>query len=352
MSGVKLVGFGAMNLDTLYQVQDVVVDDETSIEEFASFPGGSAANTIYGLARLGVPTGFIGAVGDDEAGAALLRDFEATGVDIGQIKVKENAATGAVLGFTDHHGRRALYVTPGANSRLTKDDIDLDYVRQTTLVHLSSFVDEQQFELQKWVVVSASPPVKVSFAPGAMYCRRGLSALRPVLAKTDVLFVNEDEIRHLTDADFRTGAHRLLEEGCRIVVVTLGKGMEPPRTSGKPPAPAYGSFPEEARLDENSTNPRADDAPEPAKVAAYLADANQEHLIESTEADVKDSTGAGDAFAAGVIYGLLNEKGLRDSGLLGEIMARFCISEVGARTGLPSLTALARSYEELSGRPM
>ncbi len=65
-----------------------------------------------------------------------------------------------------------------------------------------------------------------------------------------------------------------------------------------------------------------------------------------------DTTGAGDAFAAGVLYGLLNEKGLRECGLLGTIMAQFCIREIGARAGLPSLGELAQRYQERVGRPM
>ena len=57
-----------MNIDRLYRVQRVLLDGEAPIEEQALSPGGSAANTIYGLAKLGVKTGFIGAIGDDDQG--------------------------------------------------------------------------------------------------------------------------------------------------------------------------------------------------------------------------------------------------------------------------------------------
>ena len=63
MSNSEVVGLGALNTDNIYRVERILEDGETVVKESASFPGGSAANTIYGLARLGVSTGFIGAAG-------------------------------------------------------------------------------------------------------------------------------------------------------------------------------------------------------------------------------------------------------------------------------------------------
>lgn len=352
MSSLEIIGFGAMNLDTLYRVQNVVVDDETIVEEYQSFPGGSAANTIYGLAKLGITAGFIGAIGDDEAGRTLLRDFKDTGVDTSQIRVKGNAKTGVVLGLIDRYGRRALYVAPEANSLLRKEDIGLEHIQQASLIHLSSFVDDQQFELQKWVVTSIPASTKVSFAPGAIYARRGLNALTPILAKTYVMFANQNEVEELTGADYRAAARFLLKEGCKIVVVTLGKGELPgiikqeqltfdSITSAETPSP-----------NKTSSKTNGNNEWEPIGAASYITDGNNEYIIESKEGEIKDTTGAGDAFAAGVLYGLLSDKGLRDCGLLGESMARFCIRGIGARAGLPSLPALAHSYQEVAGSPL
>ena len=65
MSNVEVVGLGALNIDHLYRVERILDDGEAVVNEAKSFPGGSAANTIYGLARLGVNTGYTGVVGDD-----------------------------------------------------------------------------------------------------------------------------------------------------------------------------------------------------------------------------------------------------------------------------------------------
>ena len=65
MTAIEVVGVGAMNIDQVYRVERILLDGEASAEEPSLVPGGSAANTIYGLAKLGIKTGFIGAVGED-----------------------------------------------------------------------------------------------------------------------------------------------------------------------------------------------------------------------------------------------------------------------------------------------
>ena len=88
MSNIEVVGLGALNIDHLYRVERILDDGEAVVNEAKSFPGGSAANTIYGLAKLGVNTGYTGVVGDDEAGRIMLHDFYEAGVDVNQIRVK------------------------------------------------------------------------------------------------------------------------------------------------------------------------------------------------------------------------------------------------------------------------
>src|SRR4030042_1075387 len=140
MAKIDVVGFGAMNIDHLCQVEMLVVDGEQSVKDFVSIPGGSAANTIYGLARLGLYTGFVGAVGTDKSGKALIDDFKTAAVDTSQIRIKK-AETGATTCISDKLGRRAIYVSPGANNLLNSGDIDMAYLNPSLAVHLYSFAD-------------------------------------------------------------------------------------------------------------------------------------------------------------------------------------------------------------------
>ena len=319
MSNTEVIGLGALNIDHLYKVERILDDGETVVKEAQSSPGGSAANTIYGLAKLGVNTGFTGVVGDDADGKIMVQDFQKVGVDTGQIRVKRGTKTGSVLCLSDKLGRRSLYVMPGANSLLSSEDIDLGYLSQARLLHLSSFVDEQQFEMQKRLLRDLPSSVKVSFAPGNLLTARGLSCLAPLISRTHILFLNRDEIRQLTGADFPSGAQECLSQGCQIVVVTLGKGIV---------------------------------APDGRRLSYYIATQQVKYEVEKQEEPglpTAETTGAGDAFAAGFLYGFVKGKNLQKCGVLGDVVAHFCLSKPGARAGLPSTTELSRKCREYYG---
>jgi ribokinase len=316
---IQIIGLGALNIDHIYKVERILDDGEAVASEVNSFPGGSAANTIYGLAKLGVSTSFSGAVGDDDEGRMLLKDFEKVGVDASQIRVKRGEKTGSVLCLSDRRGKRSLYVSPGANNRLSIDDLDLSYMNQAGMLHLSSFADDRQFKLSLELVERLGSSVKLSFAPGAIYAVKGLKALAPILSRTYLLFLNEDEIRQLTGEDIKAGAESCLKRGCHNVVVTLGKG---------------------GRLGK-------------ADAVGYIRDAKKEYVIKRQDVGASlDTTGAGDAFAAGFIYGLLKKKNLVECGQLGDLVAQFCIAKTGAREGLPTLNQLSHRYRQLYNKKL
>jgi ribokinase len=295
---LDVIGFGALNMDYLHRVDCLVLDGETEILHTTRSPGGSAANTIFGLSRLGVKAGLIGAVGDDEDGKAILADLKRVGVDISHIRIVDEMPTGSAMGFVDEKGRRALYVSPGANSRIEGDDIELAYVAQARILHLSSFVDKKQLAVQEWLVEEMPSEVQVSFAPGSLYAKRGSEALSTFLRRTAFLFVNEDEVADLG------GVRGLFDRGCRVVVVTLGeKGCRVVKA-------AASGYPEE------------------------------DHLIEAIATPVVNTTGAGDAFATGFLYGVLSRRDLLTCARLGNLVASRCIAVVGARANLPTLDDL------------
>lgn len=311
----EVIGFGAMNIDHLYRVDRVVVDGEQPVIDYKSFPGGSAANTIYGLSKLGIKTGLVGTVGMDEIGRELIQDLKSVGVDTCQIQVKQRAKTGYTICLSDKLGRRAIYVFPGANNLLNFEDIDITYLSQAQIVHLSSLVGDRQFNQQIEVVKKLADSVKVTLSPGMLYAAKGLQTLAPLLERTYIVFMNHDEIVHLTGKNFKDGAQECLQLGCHMVVVTLGKGIGKDKTK---------------------------------VVTGYIRDMVNEYEIESEvkgqESLALETTGAGDAFTAGFLFGFLKGKEIRKCGILGDIMAYFAIKEPGARKGLPSLIQLSQSY--------
>jgi sugar/nucleoside kinase (ribokinase family) len=318
MKEIKVVGVGALNIDQIYKVARILDDGETVVETAELFPGGSAANTIYGLGKLEISAGFSGAVGDDAEGRILLDDFKKLAVDTSRIKVKPKAATGSVLALSDGQGKRSLYVLPGANNLLTIKDIDLSYINGAEMLHLSSFADDRQFKMSLELADKLDDSVRLSFAPGALYAAKGLKAIVPILRRTYILFINQDEIKQLTGEDVIKGSAKCLQAGCRIVVVTLGKGAKIKNTTA----------------------------------SGYIRDTKNEYIIEAGAEEGKDTTGAGDAFAAGFLYGVVNDRGLAECGWLGDIVAKFCIKKTGAREGLPTLKELTRRYRQLYNKEL
>lgn len=319
MNNIQVVGLGALNVDYIYQVERILYNGEALVKNLTLSPGGSAANTIYGLARLGVKAGFIGAIGNDENGILLTQDFRKVSVDTSQIKLKPQAKTGSVVCLSDSLGKRSLYVLPGANNLFSLDDLDIDYINQAEMLHLSSFADYLDFKIDNLV-----PNLKLSFAPGALYATKGLPTLTPILKRTHILFINQNEIRQLTGQDIKAGAESCLEHGCHIVVVTLGKGTELESSKG--------------------------DYDRTVTAACYIRDRENEYIIEqSGQAEVPevDTTGAGDAFATGFLYGLHKGLNLQECGILGDITAHFSTTKIGAREGLPTLDELSQRYREL-----
>jgi ribokinase len=293
-----VVGFGALNLDKLFKVNLIAKkEEEGAVLDFKESAGGSAANTVVGLARLELKTGFIGKVAADREGNFLLDEFRKEGVDINCISVMEKGRSGTVMGFIDPQGDRALYVDPGVNDQIDFRDVNLDYVSNTRFLHLSSFVGEKPFKAQKQLIDHLSS-AKISFDPGAIYSRKGLDAIKPIIKKSYVMFPNGIEVKLLTGQDYREGAETFIKLGADFVAVKLGKR------------------------------------------GCYVTDGKESHLIEAYRVEAVDTTGAGDAFCAGFLYGLIKRKDLYECGKLGNFVASRCISKMGARTGLPKLAEL------------
>lgn len=317
MVSPQVIGLGAMNMDYFYRVKSLLKDGEARVEEVHSFSGGSAANTIYGLAKLGIACGFVGAIGSDEVGQHLIEDLKGVGVDTGFIITKAASKTGSVVALVDIEAHRALYVHQGANGSLTKADMDLSYLSSAQIVHASAFVGEQQFLWQRDILSSLPLDTKLSFSPGALYSRRGLENLKPILEKTSILFLNRKELKELTGSDPLTGALRCIQAGCQTVVVTMGKGL---RRGNK----TFSSL-----------------VVQPNKVTWVPVTGGAKHPV--------DTTGAGDAFASGFLFGHLMQKPAEECAILGDITAGFSITCVGARTGLPGKPELANAYQQATG---
>jgi ribokinase len=133
---------------------------------------------------------------------------------------------------------------------------------------------------------------KISFSPGNIYVKLGLNELKPLIERSFVLFLNKEEANALTGTSEIEDVASFLDLGTKIVAVTLGDR------------------------------------------GSYVVTHNKSLYLPPYNSKINDTVGAGDAFAAGFLYGQLTGKDLQESGLYGNFMASKSIAELGSRKGL------------------
>ena len=286
----EIIGFGALNVDKLYSVDKIVSHDEESfIKSETDTPGGSAANTIVGLSRLGCSTSIIGKIAEDEDGDLIEYNLAINGVFTNNMIYSETGSTGKCIGFVDENGERCLYISPGVNDDIKIGEINPLNIMRCKIMHYTSFVGDS-FITQIELLEKLSKDTLLSFDPGMLYVEKGFDELRPILERTDILLINESELRLLcnnSDADLKELTVGLLDLGIDTVVVKQGsKG-------------------------------------------AFAINNREECFVEAYECDVVDTTGAGDSFNSGFLYSHLKGFGLEKSCRIGNWVASKAIQGFG-----------------------
>jgi len=204
------------------------------------------------------------------------------------------------MGFVDKDGARALYINSGVNDTIIPSEIKKGYVDDIKFLHLTSFVGEKSFQTQK-PCSKTSRNCPRQLRPRRIVRPQRLTQLEPILRKAYVVMPNRGELELITGyTDYVKGADALIAMGVKIVAVKLG---------------GEGS---------------------------YVTNGRDRVHSESFKVKVVDTTGAGDAFCAGFLYGLLQNEGLKNCGRIGNFVASRCVMKLGARAGLPYKKDLAR----------
>jgi ribokinase len=187
---------------------------------------------------------------------------------------------------------------------------------------VSAFSGEEQYDLLVRTLGSIGREIQVSLAPGSIYSARSLKLLAPLLEKTRLLFINQIEIEQLTGTTYIKGARECIKRGCAVVIVTFGSGY--------------------------AVTPRK-------TITAYVRDENNEWEVEPVALPWQpqaETTGAGDAFSAGYIFGDSIGKKPGECAVLGDLVARMCITRTGARAGLPTRSELGERYLSFLGKTL
>ena len=315
-STLDVLGIGNAIVDTISRAEDdalvaaglhkgamALVDEARAAELYEKMgpttviSGGSAANTMAGLASLGRAAGFVGKVKNDEAGREFTHDIRKAGVAFDTPPASDGAATARCLIFVTPDGQRTMNTFLGACQALSPADIDETAVANAKVLYMEGYLWDPPGAKEaflKAAKVSRANGRKVALTLSDSFCvdrYRGefLSLMRDRVV--DIVFANESELHALYEtADFDTALASLRAETDLLGVVTRSeKGCVVANGASELAAPAF------------------------------------------PVAEVVDTTGAGDLFAAGFLAGYTQGLPHERSAMLGALAAAEIISHVGAR---------------------
>jgi len=267
--------------------------------------GGSAANTLAGIASLGGTGAYIGKVRDDQLGDVFSHDIKAAGVDYRSRAATVGPSTARCLIFVTPDADRTMQTYLGVSVMLGPDDIDPEAIGDAQITYLEGYLfdrDEAKEAFVKAAELAHAAGRKVALSLSDPFCvdRHRASFKHLVEGHVDILFANSDEITSLYETDSFDEAVGQLVGKIDLAAVTRG---------------ADGSV-------------------------IVTADQVVEIAAEPVQ-NVIDTTGAGDLYAAGVLYGLTQGYELEVAGRIGSICAAEVISHYGARPET-SLSALVK----------
>lgn len=280
------------------------------VERMELHSGGCAANTGVSLAKIGVKTAVIGKVGNDGFGDFLVQVLQKHGIDTRGVKRDQKDATSATMVMVHRDGERSFLHYIGANASLRLEDVDMDLVRQSKVLH----------------VAGALVMPGIDGAPTAELLRRAkemgvitsfdtvwnansgwMQTIKPCLPYVDYMIPSIEEAKMLTGReDPEDIAQVFLDNGVRVVGLKMGER------------------------------------------GCYVRTSEVKLAIPRYQVQAIDALGAGDAFAAGFLTGVVKGWDLEQTGRFANAVGALCVTALGATTGVRSLEEILEFMRKTS----
>jgi len=266
--------------------------------------GGSAANTIHGLAKLGIETGFIGKVGKDEFGEFFHKDMVKS--NITPQLLKSNTPSGKAMALISTDSERTFATYLGAAVELSPEDISPEQFKGYDFFHIEGYLVQNHALITKAVKLAKEKGLTVTLDMASYnVVEENLEFLKEILTKyVDIVFANEEEAKSFTGKE-PDDALVHFSEICNIAIIKIGK--------------------------EGSLVKRGE----------------KKHNVAPIPVESIDTTGAGDLYAAGFIYGLIEGLPLDKCGSIGSVLAGKTIEVIGPKMDEIKWTEVKEMIEKL-----
>ncbi len=294
---------GSMTLIDEVQAEDLYSKVESGLET----SGGSAANTLAALAQLGSKAGFIGRVKSDRLGNIFTNDISSAGALFNTAPVVEGPPTARCLIFVTPDAQRTMCTYLGASVQLEPKDLDLSMIKNSKFLYLEGYLWDNSAAKRAFIAAAETARAsgtKVALSLSDSFCvdRHRKSFIELVDNHIDILFANKNEITSLYQESNLQSALEKVKGRCEIAVITNGEE------------------------------------------GSVIVTQEHQFAIDSFQmGNVIDTTGAGDLYAAGFLYGLSTKRDLSTCGKIGSICAGHIITQLGSRSEV-SLTDLIEKH--------
>ena len=284
---------GSMNLVDANRALDLY-DDMNDPTEMS---GGSAGNTMACFASFGGQGAYIGKIADDTLGATFASDLHYMGVGY-KTPALSGGSTGRCMILVTPDGERTMNTFLGAAIELTPADIDPDFIAQAKVVYLEGYLFDPPKAMEAFIKASraahkAGRMVSLSLSDSFCVDRHREAFKELVNNHVDILFANEDEIKSLYETDTLEKAIETVKDKCTIIAVTRSE-----------------------------------------KGSIVIQNGQRIDVKAEENINVVDTTGAGDSYAAGFLYGFTENMDIKRCGRLGSIAAAEVISQMGPRPAI------------------
>lgn len=292
---------GSMNL----------VDDRRALDLYSDMQnptkmsGGSAGNTMACFASFGGKGGYIGKVADDELGKSFSASLKDMGVYYNTAPLSSGTSTGRCMILVTPDGERTMNTFLGAAIELTPDDIEEELIQNAQVTYLEGYLYDPPQAMEAFIKaarIAHEAGRMVSLTLSDPFCvDRHREAFKDLVQNhVDILFANEHELQSLYETDTLEAALDIVKDKCAISATTLSE-----------------------------------------KGSIIINSGHRYNIAAEKGVDVIDSTGAGDAYAAGFLYGFTEGMDMEACGRLGSIAAAEVIAQMGPRPAI-SLADLAK----------
>jgi sugar/nucleoside kinase (ribokinase family) len=264
------------------------INNETADFEKSQSSGGSAANTIHGLASLGASAGYIGKVGSDKFGDFFSNDMKANGIE--PYLLKSTTDTGMAVALVSPDSERTFATYLGAAVELCDSDLNSDQFKGYKYLHIEGYLALNHKLMLKAAELAKENNVKISIDMASFnVVEDNLEFLKNYVKNhVSIVFANEEEAKAFTGKE-PEDALEMIAEQCEIAVVKIGSKGSLVKSKG----------------------------------IVYI--------IEPFKTNSIDTTGAGDLYASGFLYGMVNDFSLDKCGKIGSLCASKVIQVIGSK---------------------